>query len=119
MFVNEVVHYWFIQYPWSGPSPDDVADQLLARVGDLVESEGRLLPGARWALDLAGERGPLAIASSTPRALIVRCLEHFDLLDRFASIHSAENRAVRQAAPGRLSQRRELTGRRAERVLGS
>lgn len=100
MFVNEVVHYWFIQYPWSGPSPDDVADQLLARVGDLVESEGRLLPGARWALDLAGERGPLAIASSTPRALIVRCLEHFDLLDRFASIHSAEIEPYGKPHPG-------------------
>jgi sugar-phosphatase len=100
MFVNEVVNHWNAQYPWTGPSPDDVAEQLLARVGDLVESEGRLLPGALWALDLAGERGPLAIASSTPMVLILRCLEHFELLDRFASIHSAEFEPYGKPHPG-------------------
>jgi sugar-phosphatase len=100
MFVNEVVHYWFAQHPWTGPSPDEVAERLLERVGDLVETEGRLLPGARGALDLAGERGPVAIASSTPLALIVRCLAHFELLDRFASIHSAELEPYGKPHPG-------------------
>jgi sugar-phosphatase len=100
MFVNEVVNYWFAQFPWTGPSPDEVAEQLLARVGDLVEAEGRLLPGAHRALDLAGERGPVAIASSTPIALIVRCLEHFELMDRFSSIHSAELEPYGKPHPG-------------------
>jgi beta-phosphoglucomutase-like phosphatase (HAD superfamily) len=100
MFVNEVVDYWYAQFPWGGPSPDDVVEQLLRRVGDLVETEGCLLPGARWALDLAGERGPVAIASSTPLALIVRCLEHFELLDRFVSIHSAELEPYGKPHPG-------------------
>lgn len=90
MYVNEVVAFWYGQYPWDGPSTDEVVDLLLSRVGDLVETEGRLLPGALRALDLTGERGPLALASSTPMALIVRCLKHFGLLDRFAAIHSAE-----------------------------
>jgi len=72
----------FSQYPWPGPSENDVVDMLLARVGELVESEGRLLPGAERALDLTGERGPLALASSTPMALIIRCLTHFGLIDR-------------------------------------
>jgi len=100
MFVNEVVDYWYAQYPWTGPSPHDVAEELLERVGNLVETEGRLLPGARWALDLAGERGPVAIASSTPLALIVRCLTHFELLERFASIHSAELEPYGKPHPG-------------------
>jgi len=100
MFVNEVVNYWFVQFPWVGPSTQDVAEQLLERVGGLVETEGRLLPGARRALDLAGERGPIAIASSTPLALIVRCLAHFELLDRFASIHSAELEPYGKPHPG-------------------
>ncbi len=52
MFVNEVVHYWHANYPWESPSPDAVADQLLDRVGKLVETEGTLLPGALRALDL-------------------------------------------------------------------
>jgi sugar-phosphatase len=90
MYVNEVVEFWRSRYPWESPSSNDVVDMLLARVGELVETEGQLLPGAARALDLTGERGPLALASSTPMALIVRCLKHFGLLDRFAAIHSAE-----------------------------
>jgi sugar-phosphatase len=100
MYVNEVVTFWHSQYPWVGPSTDEVVDMLLARVGDLVETEGRLLPGATRALDLTGERGPLALASSTPMALIVRCLKHFGLLDRFAAIHSAEFEEYGKPHPG-------------------
>jgi mannitol-1-/sugar-/sorbitol-6-/2-deoxyglucose-6-phosphatase len=89
MYVNEVVEYWFSQYPWLGPSENDV-----------VESEGRLLPGAERALDLTGERGPLALASSTPMALILRCLKHFGLVDRFVTIHSAEFEPYGKPHPG-------------------
>ena len=100
MFVNEVVDFWYSTYPWSGPTTLDVVGLLLSRVGDLVESEGRLLPGAIRALDMTGERGPLALASSTPMALILRCLEHFELLDRFSSIHSAEFEQYGKPHPG-------------------
>jgi beta-phosphoglucomutase-like phosphatase (HAD superfamily) len=100
MYVNEVVEYWRSRYPWEGSSTDEVVDMLLARVGELVEIEGRLLPGASRALDLTGERGPLALASSTPMALIVRCLKHFGLLDRFAAIHSAEFEEYGKPHPG-------------------
>ena len=100
MFVNEVVDFWYSTYPWSGPTTLDVVGLLLSRVGDLVESEGRLLPGAIKALDMTGERGPLALASSTPMALILRCLEHFELLDRFSSIHSAEFEQYGKPHPG-------------------
>jgi sugar-phosphatase len=77
-----------------------VSEELLTRVGDLVEAEGRLMPGALRAIDLAGERGPIALASSTPVALIARCLNHFDLADRFASIHSAQFEPYGKPHPG-------------------
>jgi sugar-phosphatase len=73
---------------------------LLERVGSLVESEGRLLPGAIRAIDLTSERGPVALASSTPLALIHRSLEHFNLTTRFASIHSAEFEPYGKPHPG-------------------
>jgi mannitol-1-/sugar-/sorbitol-6-/2-deoxyglucose-6-phosphatase len=100
VFVNEVVEYWFARYPWSEPSNVVVVDQLLERVGSLVESEGRLLPGAIRAIDLTSERGPVALASSTPLALINRCLDHFGLTDRFVSIHSAEFEPYGKPHPG-------------------
>jgi mannitol-1-/sugar-/sorbitol-6-/2-deoxyglucose-6-phosphatase len=100
VFVNEVVDYWYARHPWSGPSNDDVVDMLLERVGSLVESDGRLLPGALRAIDLASARGPVALASSTPLALIHRCLAHFGLAQRFASIHSAEFEPYGKPHPG-------------------
>jgi HAD superfamily hydrolase (TIGR01509 family) len=100
VFVNEVVEYWYARYPWSEPSRTDVAELLLERVGSLVESEGRLMPGATRALDLASARGPVALASSTPLSLIDRCLEHFGLTNRFASIHSAEFEPYGKPHPG-------------------
>lgn len=100
VFVNEVVEYWYARYPWSEPSKTEAVEMLLERVGSLVESEGRLLPGATRALDLASARGPIALASSTPLLLIHRCLEHFDLTTRFASIHSAELEPYGKPHPG-------------------
>jgi mannitol-1-/sugar-/sorbitol-6-/2-deoxyglucose-6-phosphatase len=90
MYVNDVVQFWYGLYPWVGPDEDRVVEQLLERVGQLVERKGRLLPGAERALDLAAQRGPLALASSTPLALIYRCLDHFGLRDRFAAVNSAQ-----------------------------
>jgi sugar-phosphatase len=73
---------------------------LVARVGSLVETEGRLLPGAIRAIDLASARGPIALASSTPLSLIHRSLEHFGLSHRFASVHSAQFEPYGKPHPG-------------------
>jgi mannitol-1-/sugar-/sorbitol-6-/2-deoxyglucose-6-phosphatase len=100
LFVNEVVDYWYGLAPWPGPTTGDVVNELLTRVGDLVEEEGRLMPGALRAIDLASERGPVALASSTPLALIERCLNHFNLAGRFASIHSAQFEPFGKPHPG-------------------
>lgn len=100
VYVAEVVEYWYARHPWSGPDTREVESMLLARVGDLVESEGRLLPGALRAIDLTSERGPVALASSTPLPLIYRCLDHFKLRDRFRSVHSAESEPFGKPHPG-------------------
>jgi len=90
LFVDEVVKFWFERHPWEGPSRADVSAMVLQRVGDLVESEGVLLPGVEHALTLCAERGPIALASSTPLALIHRCLDAFGLRSRFETLSSAE-----------------------------
>ena len=100
MYVTDVVEYWYARYPWSGPNHDDVVNQLLERVGELVESQGQMMPGAIRALDLTSAHGPIALASSTPLSLIYRCLDHFNLRDRFASIHSAELEPYGKPHPG-------------------
>jgi len=99
MFVTDVVAHWFGVAPWTGPSQSAVVDAILSRVGELVETEGRLLPGALRALDLTAARGPVALASSTPRPLIERCLSHFSLADRFAVVASAADEGFGKPHP--------------------
>ena len=100
IFIDDVVANWYALHPWRGPSITEVVDMLANRVGSLVETEGRLLPGAIRAIDLTSERGPIALASSTPLALIHRCLEHFELSDRFVSVHSAQFEPYGKPHPG-------------------
>jgi mannitol-1-/sugar-/sorbitol-6-/2-deoxyglucose-6-phosphatase len=92
MFVHEVTEHWYGLYPWSGPSPADVAVSIVDRVIELILTKGSLKPGALGAMDLCAVRGwPLAVASSSEYRLIDAALEHFALRDRFALIHSAED----------------------------
>jgi len=100
MFVAEVVEHWYAAQPWDSPTREVVVERLLNRVGELVESEGRLLPGATRALGLAAAYGALGLASSTPMALIVRCLDHFSLREHFATINSAEFEPFGKPHPG-------------------
>jgi sugar-phosphatase len=93
MFVREVVAHHQRLAGFDEGAIDALTAAVLARVGDLVEAEGRLLPGATRALDLCAERGPLALASSTPMALIHRILGTFGLDDAFAVVRSAEDEA--------------------------
>jgi sugar-phosphatase len=92
MFVDEVTEHWFRLYPWSGPTPAEVAVTIVDRVIDLILAQGELKPGAVHAIELCAGRGlSLAVASSSQYRLIDVALRHFGLRDRFALVHSAED----------------------------
>jgi beta-phosphoglucomutase-like phosphatase (HAD superfamily) len=92
MFVGEVTQYWFVQYPWVGPTPAEVAVTIVDRVIALLLSKGELKPGAAHAIALCAERGlPLAVASSSQYRLIDTALAHFGLRQHFTLVHSAED----------------------------
>jgi len=92
MFVDEVAAHWHGHYPWEGPTPDQVAVQIVDRVIELIYAKGVLKPGAFHAIDLCAQRGwALAVASSSQYRLIDAALAHFGLRDRFALVHSAED----------------------------
>lgn len=100
MFVHEVTEHWYGLYPWTGPSPAEVAVSVVDRVIDLIQTEGSLKAGALGAIDLCVDRGwPLAVASSSEYRLIDAALAHFGLRDRFALIHSAEDEAYGKPHP--------------------
>jgi beta-phosphoglucomutase-like phosphatase (HAD superfamily) len=92
MFVDEVTRYWHAQYPWQGPTPDEVAVAIVDRVIELILSKGELKDGAHHAIELCAARGlPMAVASSSQYRLIETALEHFDLRRHFTLVHSAED----------------------------
>lgn len=92
MFVREVTRFWHERYPWSSPSTDEVAVQIVDRVMELVVEKGNLQPGAREAVELCRRRGlAVAVASSSEHRLIRLVLERFELADLFTVVHSAEH----------------------------
>jgi sugar-phosphatase len=92
MFVHEVTEYWHARYPWSTPSPGDVATTIVDRVIDLIVTIGTLKAGAEHAIAMCEQRGlPMAVASSSQYRLIDAALAHFDLRRHFTLIHSAED----------------------------
>jgi beta-phosphoglucomutase-like phosphatase (HAD superfamily) len=92
MFVNEVTTYWHERFPWSGPSTDAVAVQVVDRVCELVVERGMLQPGVPDAIELCRRHGlALAIASSSEYRLIDLVLGHFGLAEYFPTLHSAED----------------------------
>ena len=86
-----VVDYWYRQFPWTGPSPGEVADHIIAQVITIIRQRGVLLPGARQALQLCQQqRLPVALATSSNHQMMLAALEHFELMPYFQATCSAQ-----------------------------
>lgn len=89
--MRDVARIWFDHHPWHGPSPDDVADQVIDRVVELV-AEAEPLAGVVESLELCASRGlRLALCSSSDRRLIDAVLSTLELEHYFEVSHSAEH----------------------------
>lgn len=90
--IDEVVALRHSQKPWSRPSCPEVAERIVERVAELIQTRGRPLEGVGEALGfLAGKGIPLALASSSSSRLIRATLHALDLTDVFPVWHSAEH----------------------------
>jgi sugar-phosphatase len=97
---DEVVDHWFELRPWHGPPPGEIARSIDARVAELIEANGELMPGARHALDLCtAARLRLALASSSTSALIATVVRTLHL-ERVFELHcSAEHERLGKPDP--------------------
>ena len=92
--IDEVAAHWFERSPWSGASPDAVAESIIDRMEHLIRAEGTAIEGAADALDVArASDHRVALASSSPLRLIDAVLDRFGWRDHFAAVCSAENEA--------------------------
>lgn len=82
-----------------GMSPQEILDAIVDELDALFRAELPLLPGALHAVDAAATVGPLAVASSSPTALIELILELAGVRDRFAAVLSSEEVARGKPSP--------------------
>lgn len=86
-----VVQYWYNQAPWHGVTQGEVADRIIDRVIELIKAHGRLMVGAREALELCRQLNlPVALATSSNHRMMRETLKHFQLLPLFDATCSAE-----------------------------
>lgn len=98
---DEVVAYWYARYPWTGPSLRDVEEEVLRTVTRLIRAAAEPRLGLDAVLRVLATRSVrLALASSSPYALITAVLERLGLTETFACIHSAEEEPYGKPHPG-------------------
>lgn len=99
MRVEEVVSHWNAQYPFS-KSEEDVVRDIVDAVTALILEKAELKEGVMHSIQLMQSRGyALAVASSSPSALIETVLRRFGLWEAFPLFRSAEDEAYGKPHP--------------------
>jgi len=88
--IDEVVNYWYRQFPWDHPSQEKIAQRIVQRVIELIETQGVARKGVDPLFDfLESIPLPLALASSSDGNLIEAVIKRLHLNGKFQIIHSA------------------------------
>jgi HAD superfamily hydrolase (TIGR01509 family) len=80
-------------------APEEIAVEVTKRLAALYRASPPVIAGAREAVERLSSRWPLAIASSSPRALIEVALEVLGVTSAFAATVSSEEVARGKPAP--------------------
>jgi sugar-phosphatase len=89
--MNDMVDHWYQRHPWSGPSRDDIARQVVSRVAELITMHAGPIEGAiELVEDLRAAGVPLGLCSSSPRTLMDCVCKTLGLRTHFSLLQSAE-----------------------------
>src|ERR1043166_6389950 len=80
-------------------SPEEISAEVVRRLEALYRAELPAMPGAREAVERLAARGPLPLASSSHRSLIVLALDLLGVADRFQATVSSEQVTRGKPAP--------------------
>jgi len=87
--IDEVLSLWHDRFDWQGPTVEQMVERVLAEVTRLILDRGEALPGVhRTMRALHGAGLKLAIASSSPPALIEAVVAKLALADFLEMTHS-------------------------------
>ncbi len=97
---DEVTAFYFNLFPWQGPSQAEVEQRVIDRVIELVEAEGKALPGVFALLTALQDRNiPFALATNSTREIMQRTLKHLDVIHLFAHLCCADDVAKGKPEP--------------------
>lgn len=89
--IDEVVEFWFKQFPWNNKSKKQVEDEIVTEVINEVNKDGKALPGIIETIEeLYRKNIPMAIASSSALKIIKVVVKKLELENYFNLLHSAE-----------------------------
>ena len=89
--MRDVARIWYQRFPWEGPTPDEVAEQVIDRLIELLAGR-QCLPGVLDAIQLCADEGMrLALCSSSDERIIDAVLSELGIGHRFELTHSAEH----------------------------
>ena len=92
--LDEVLACWYERFGWQGPSVEEMHARVLEEVTRLMMARGEPLPGVNQQMKALGNAGlKLAIASSSPPALIEAVVDKLNLADHLALTHSGTHEA--------------------------
>ena len=116
--IRDVVQLRHSQQPWTSPSVDEVADEILRRVVGFVAAEGVPIPGAVELVQTAAELGlPVGLASSSSHLLIDAVVDRLKLRQYFAAFSSSEDVESGKPNPDIYFHNADLLGVASERCL--
>ena len=97
---DEVVQYWFEKMPWKNRSLKEVEHDIIQGVQELIQKEGKSLPGVISILNFFKNKGlKLALASSSNMYLINAVISKLEIEQYFDEICSAEHESYGKPHP--------------------
>ena len=89
---DEVVAYWYQQYPWKNKKLAEVEHEIVAEMERLISEQGCALEGVYDVLTILKQsRFKIGLASSSALTLINVVIDKLDIRQYFQVLHSAED----------------------------
>jgi mannitol-1-/sugar-/sorbitol-6-/2-deoxyglucose-6-phosphatase len=99
--IDEVVDYWYQQYPWTNLTKLAVEELIVAQVIELIQLKGEPLPGVEQAISFFQRQNvKIALASSSAAIIIQAALQKLNLTEVFVEVYSAEAEVLGKPHPG-------------------
>lgn len=89
--IFEVTQHWALHYPWQGKTDKEVAEEILDDIIDSSKKNAGILKGVVASLQLLRANGyKTGLATSSAQRMVDELVAHFDLVQYFDVITSAD-----------------------------